>query len=63
MGLIGCGGMGRRHILGYLKLRMHYNDIELISVCDVYKDVADAAIKPIYESGLNKRKIYSILKI
>ena len=32
MGLIGCGGMGRRHILGYLKLRMHYNDIELISV-------------------------------
>ena len=59
MGLIGCGGMGRRHILGYLKLRMHYNDIELISVCDVYKDVADAAIKPIYESGLNKPKIYS----
>ena len=62
IGLIGCGGMGRRHISGYVKLRQHFDNVDLISVCDLHEDVANQAVKVIQESGLKKPKIYTDYK-
>ena len=59
IGLIGCGGMGMRHIFGHIELRKHFNDIELAAVCDVHKNVAEKAVDIINESGLKKPDIYT----
>jgi predicted dehydrogenase len=43
LGLIGCGGMGRRHIVGFEKLRaIGRDDLALVAVCD--PDPANAAL-------------------
>jgi predicted dehydrogenase len=47
-GLIGCGGMGRRHLAGYAELlRSDHCNLELIGVCDLNEqnaeDLADEA--------------------
>src|SRR5919201_160835 len=47
-GLIGCGGMGRRHLAGYAELlRSDYRNVELVAVCDLdeqnAEDLADEA--------------------
>lgn len=35
-GLVGCGGMGRRHLAGYAELmRSDYQNVELVGVCDL----------------------------
>jgi predicted dehydrogenase len=42
--LIGCGGMGRRHVKGLRKLReIGRNDIRLTAVCDPFTENADLA--------------------
>lgn len=42
--LIGCGGMGRRHIVGFHKLRqIGRQDIELVAVCDPFRTNAELA--------------------
>ena len=42
--LIGCGGMGRRHIVGFQKLReIGRQDIELVAVCDPFRANAEMA--------------------
>jgi predicted dehydrogenase len=48
IGLVGCGGMGRRHLAGYAEL-MHsdFCNVELVAVCDLNErnaeDLADEA--------------------
>jgi predicted dehydrogenase len=59
IGLIGCGGMGMRHIFGHIELRKHFNEIELAAVCDVHKDVAEKAVDVIIENGLKPPDIYT----
>src|SRR5579884_1576315 len=35
-GLVGCGGMGRRHLAGYAELmRTDFRNVELVGVCDL----------------------------
>ncbi len=42
--LVGCGGMGRRHIVGFQKLRgIGRQDIELAAVCDIARPNAELA--------------------
>ncbi len=44
LALIGCGGMGRRHIVGFHKLRgIGRQDIELVAVCDPCRANAELA--------------------
>ncbi len=38
--LVGCGGMGRRHALGYIELRKYFDTVLLAAVCDLQHDVA-----------------------
>jgi predicted dehydrogenase len=41
-GLIGCGGMGRRHLAGYAELmRSDFRNVELVSVCDLNEQNAE----------------------
>lgn len=36
LGLVGCGGMGRRHLAGYAELlRTGYCNVDLVAVCDL----------------------------
>ena len=41
-GLVGCGGMGRRHLAGYAELmRSDFQNVELVAVCDLNEHNAD----------------------
>jgi predicted dehydrogenase len=42
LAIVGCGGMGGRHLLGLLELRQSgMNNIELLAVCDLRRDNAE----------------------
>jgi predicted dehydrogenase len=42
LAIVGCGGMGRRHLRGFQALqRSDYNNCELIAVCDINRKNAD----------------------
>jgi len=42
--LFGCGGMGRRHITGFQKLRtIGRDDVALVAVCDIDRANAERA--------------------
>jgi predicted dehydrogenase len=45
MAIVGCGGMGRRHLAGLAELaRTEHNNIDLVAVCDLNeRNVADLA--------------------
>jgi predicted dehydrogenase len=50
MAIIGCGGMGRRHLTGLAELyRSSFCNVELVAVCDVNRqnaeDLADEAVQ------------------
>lgn len=50
IGLVGCGGMGRRHLTGLAALyRSDFQNVELVAVCDLNRqnaeDLADEAAK------------------
>ena len=47
LAIVGCGGMGRRHLAGLAELaRSDLNNIDLVAVCDLNaqnaEDLADA---------------------
>src|SRR6476661_10311258 len=42
LALVGCGGMGRRHLAGLAELaRSEHNNIDLVAVCDLNQQNAD----------------------
>ena len=48
--IIGCGGMGRRHLTGLAELyRSSFRNVELVAVCDLNRqnaqDLADEAVQ------------------
>ena len=48
LAIVGCGGMGRRHLAGVAELaRSDHNNVELVAVCDLNdanaNDLADEA--------------------
>src|SRR5437016_6309298 len=48
LAMVGCGGMGRRHLAGYAELmRSDFRNIDLVAVCDLNErnaeDLADEA--------------------
>jgi predicted dehydrogenase len=44
IGLVGCGGMGRRHLRAYAALRqVGHGGFELAAVCDPRPEAAEAA--------------------
>src|ERR671924_10622 len=48
LAIVGCGGMGRRHLAGLAELaRSDHNNVELVAVCDLNRqnaeDMADEA--------------------
>lgn len=43
LGLVGCGGAGRRHLAGYAELmRTDFQNVELVGVCDLNERNAEA---------------------
>ena len=42
IGLVGCGGMGRRHLRGLASLaRSSFSNVELVAVCDLNQENAN----------------------
>ncbi|MCP4026723.1 MAG: Gfo/Idh/MocA family oxidoreductase, partial [Sphingomonas sp.] len=53
MGLIGCGGMGRGNLSGFLNMP----DVDVLAVCDpdvVQRDAAKARVEKTYSAALKK---------
>ncbi|MDA1258899.1 MAG: Gfo/Idh/MocA family oxidoreductase [Chloroflexi bacterium] len=57
--LVGCGGMGRRHALGYIELRKYFDTVSLAAVCDVHRDVASTVAEIIGEATGARPDIYT----
>ena len=46
IGLVGCGGMGTRHLYGLQELaQTPFNNVELCAVCDIRRENAELAAK------------------
>ena len=41
MALIGCGGMGLRHVYGMIQLKKHFDTFNLVALCDRNKSAAE----------------------
>lgn len=41
LALVGCGGMGLRHVRGYIELRRRFESLSLAAVCDLHREAAD----------------------
>ena len=41
MALIGCGGMGLRHVYGMIQLKKHFDTFNLVALCDQNKSAAE----------------------
>lgn len=54
LGLIGCGGMGLRHALGYIELRRLYDSFDLVAICDRHEQAA-VHVADIVEQATGKR--------
>ena len=40
--LVGCGGMGHRHVMGYKELKESgIGNLDLVAVCDIRRENAD----------------------
>lgn len=40
LALVGCGGMGLRHVRGYIELRRRFRSLRLAAVCDIHPEAA-----------------------
>ena len=50
MALIGCGGMGTRHLYGVRELaRSPFNNIELVALCDIRRENVELAATEVEE--------------
>ena len=44
LGLVGCGGMGTRHLYGLRELaQTPFNNVELVALCDIRRENAELA--------------------
>ena len=52
--LVGCGGMGLRHLHGFIEHVKHFNSLNLVAVCDV-NDAAARHVADVAEEHLGRR--------
>ena len=57
--LVGCGGMGRRHALGYIELRKYFETVSMAAACDVYHDVASTVADIVGDATGSRPDIYT----
>jgi len=57
--LVGCGGMGRRHALGYIELRKYFETVSMAAVCDVHHDVASTVADIVGDATGSRPDIYT----
>ncbi len=50
MAIVGAGGMGMRHAMGYIALRQYFDDVQVVAVCDPHIESAQAVADAIAES-------------
>ncbi len=60
--LIGAGGMGMRHALGYAELRKHFDDVRMVAVCDPQIDSARAVAQTIASATPETPKVFASLQ-
>jgi predicted dehydrogenase len=58
LALIGCGGMGLRHALGYIELREHYESFQLVAICDRHEQAANHVADVVERATGHRPKIY-----
>ena len=59
LAIVGCGGMGLRHALGYIELLDKSESFKLVSVCDPYYDSAKHVADIVYKSTSDRPRIYT----
>ena len=60
--LLGAGGMGMRHALGYVELRKHFDDVRMVAVCDPQIDSAKAVAQVIADATPETPKVFASLQ-
>ena len=59
--LVGAGGMGMRHAIGYIELRKYFDDVRMVAVCDPHIDSAEAVASIIAESTPETPSVFASL--
>ncbi len=59
LGLVGCGGMGMRHALGYIELRKHFDSFVLSAVCDRHEDAAQGVASAVESATGHRPQIFT----
>ena len=59
LSIVGCGGMGLRHLYGYIELRKHSDLFRLAAVCDVHVETAQHLVAELYAATGEEPAIYT----
>ena len=59
--LVGAGGMGMRHAVGYIELRKYFDDVNVVAVCDPHLESAHTVARAIAERTPETPKAFARL--
>ena len=59
--LVGAGGMGMRHAVGYIELRKYFDDVNIVAVCDPQIDSAQTVARAIADRTPETPKAFASL--
>lgn len=59
LGMVGCGGMGLRHIQGYIEHRKHFDSVHLAAVCDLHRPAAEHVAGVVEEALGDRPEVYT----
>jgi predicted dehydrogenase len=62
-GIVGCGGMGLRHALGYIELCRRYDSLVLGAVCDKHEEAANHVAGVVEEHTGHRPAVYTDLGV
>lgn len=59
LALVGCGGMGLRHVRGYIELRQKFDSIRIVAVCDPHKEAAEFVASEIENATSERPRVHT----
>src|SRR5215210_2710812 len=63
LAIVGCGGMGRRHLAGLAELaRSDHNNVDLLAVCDLNDANADALADEAHDLLGHRPRVFPSIK-
>lgn len=59
LALVGCGGMGLRHIRGYIELRQKFDSVRIVAVCDLHREAAEFVASEVEKATGERPRVHT----